>query len=89
MGPIVLYIHAKIGKILRAVVEKRKESQKIPLLTQHFIPYNLGLRILSEKHSGLKDGPYCPTHSWKKFGGSLEPLLRKGQEGKKFTFFNT
>ena len=47
---------------------------------------NPGLRIFSEKLSGSNDGPYCPLHSCKKLGKSLEPFWRKGRKVKKDTF---
>ena len=49
------------------------------LQIRHFIPYNPGLRIFSEKQCGSNDGPYCPLHLLKKLGKSLEQFWRKGQ----------
>ena len=61
MHPIVLYYQPKIGKILRALLEKRPKKRLFGLL----IPYNPGLRIFSIRPSRSNGGSYYPLHSCK------------------------
>ena len=74
-------------KLGRAVLEKRTKTYKRTIFFAPLIPYNMGLRFLSQKSSDSKDGPYCPLHSCKKLGRSLELFWRKGQKKVKNTFF--
>ena len=75
-----------IRKILRAVVEKMTEKWKKHLFG-HLITYNPRLRLFSEKQSDSNNGPYCPLHSCKKLGRSLEPFWKKGQKSQKQLFW--
>ena len=47
------------------------------------------LRIFSEKQSCSKNAPYCPLHSCKKLGRSLETFRSKVQRSKKTPFLDT
>ena len=53
---------------------------------EHLIPYNLDLRIFSEKPSSSNNGLNRPQQSCKKLGRSFDQLWRKGKKSKN-TFF--
>ena len=88
IDPVAPFWRKNPNIILREVLKERTKSER-PHLFGQLIPYNLVLRIFSEKPSGSNDGPYCPLHSCKKLGRSFEPFWRKGQKSKKTPFLGT
>jgi len=74
MGPIILYTRAKKLKGSLEQFWIKVQNSKKSYLSGHFFPYNTGLRIFSEKQSGSNNATYCPLHSCKKLGISLDPF---------------
>ena len=90
MGPIVFYFHAKKQEYPQSPCEvKAKKVEKH--FFGHLIPYNSGLRLFSEKPSGLNYGPYCPLHSCKKIRKILKSNCGKKDKKsqQKIPFLNT
>ena len=78
----------KLGRSLESFRSKVQRSKKNTIFG-NLIPYNPILRIFSKEKSCSNNGPYCPLHSCKKLGRSLEPFWSKGQRTKKTHLFWT